>query len=176
MQRFFKWILVFCFLVFFVLALIFRKFFLTLILLLISGALQYFTHAREVRFEAGHVFFFSILIGRIDGFVVSMLFIVFAGLLPVLIAGDIDELSFIEYPVNILTAGVSLLFASFNIVIMGLIFCFLNYALIILLSEAIDVPGLEILEDAVIPFVANIVYFISFSGPVLTFFLKFIHP
>lgn len=144
----------------------FKKLFVLSLIIFISGFIQMMSQKGQLKFNFGHVFFFSIIIANKIGVFEAIILILFAEFYPKLMIADIDLKTLILIPLEILIVFISTLF-SYNIYVIGGVLSFFNYlfALIVSKFQGDSIP--EIIVEVGLPFFMNIVYFVSISGPLV---------
>jgi hypothetical protein len=145
-----------------------RVFVITLLLMGFAAFVQFYTHARDVKFDIGHVFFFSLVYARVAGLLPAALLIIIAGMIPKFILGDIDEQTILSYVGQLLVIAISLLFTNFSIILVGIIAAVICFSIVFFLEFMVfQKPIFDLAMDVVLPLIMNIAYFVSLSQVLL---------
>ena len=135
------------------------------ILMVLAAFIHYISFRREFKINWGHVFFFAMIIAWKYGIGSSVLFVIGAGLLPEMLAGNLELKTFAIYPLQVALIMISTLFMNYNIVYVGVTLSLINYLITFLLSRAIGEPVTELITDVFIPMFLDVVYFLSLAVP-----------
>jgi hypothetical protein len=112
----------------------------------------------------GHVFIVALALSRTESGILALIFLLFAGLLPHLIA-DLDEDIIIIYPVQGLVLFLYPLLPDNMLVTYFVVI--ITYVLIFILAHETDDPLQEQVRDDIVPFLLSFVY-LTFYPAMLT--------
>jgi hypothetical protein len=145
--------------------LFFEEYFVFSFILIVAAAVQYFTYRGEVKFNIGHVFFLAVLIQGRLGTAQAIILLVFAGFLPKVYCGELDLKGMLSLPIEILLVLLGGL-VSLPLMITGIMLAIVNYALHYVIARYSGESFPEIVAEICLPFLMNLLYFLSASGPV----------
>jgi hypothetical protein len=136
-------------------------------ILVLAAITEYITSKNEMLPSLGHVFFLAMMMVKIDSLWSGLVIVLIAGLLPNLLLGSMNVLKITSYMFQLLSVLIFSLFPVESFVVIGLILSVLCYSLTFIIAKASGSSVPELIIDAVIPMVLNIIYFLSFASAVL---------
>lgn len=146
----------------------FRAIFIFAIFLVLGGVLNYFLHTLQFHIHLGHVSFLSVVSAYSLGFQYALIMILGAHILPEILAGHADPEMIITASVYLFISFIAASFNSLNIVILGIGLTILQGILAFSLGRIAGTPLQELITEDGAEFVLNMVYFVSFSVPLVS--------
>ena len=153
------------FVLFMVVVFLLKKLILFALIFMLATAVQYFTHKHDLNLNFGHVFFLAILVARELGSLYAIILLIFAGFIPKAKAGEIDIPDLIGLPLEIVFIFIISFLNNFNLYLIGIPVVVLNYFIIFSVAKFIGDSMLEMATEIGLPFLMNLIYFSTISGP-----------
>jgi len=148
----------------------FRVIFFFMLFAIITGFLTYTFDMTKIMIDPGLVSFFNIFFSYTLGFKYGLLVILIGLIIPEILSGEGIMDPATTGSIYAVTALVSSLFKSFDIVVLGIALSFLQVILMFSLRSRIGVPIFEIVSEDGMECILTIVYFISFANLLLPLF------
>lgn len=144
----------------------FRNFLFFVVIASAAGMLHFLGYRYEIKFNFGHVFFLSLLFTRIGHLLYGILLLLFSGIIPQVLAGDIDQNMLVSYPIQITVVLLSG-FLEYNVIFTGIVLSLVCYSATMFLGKIVGVPLPEMITEQGLPLFLNIIYFFSASGSMI---------
>ena len=145
-----------------------KKLVLFALIFMLATAIQYYTHKNRINLNFGHVFFLSILVARELGSLYAIILLVFAGFIPKAKTGDVDVPDLVGLPLEIITVFIVSFLNNVNLYLVGIPIVILYYFILFSVAKLLGDSLPEMATEIGLPFLMNIIYFTTISGPMAT--------
>jgi hypothetical protein len=145
----------------------FRSIFIFLVIAVIAGLINYFTHISNLHIHLGHVSFLAIVFSYSLGFKYGIFMIIAAHIIPELLAAHADLEMLISALLYTLSCFLAVTFNFIPIVTLGIILTIIQQVLSFFLERLSGTPIHELITEDGVEFLMLIIFFVSLGNPLV---------